>query len=342
MSPGPLAASPDGKTVYVLSTDADSYQSLVIAVSVANNTSRRLAEFTVAATSLALSPNGRTLFVGGFGEAGFGVQTIDASTGTLGNFYGTGDEFPVALVITPDAATLWAKSDNDARGDESLLPITISTGKVGDPITLPPTGGRFVANYFHQVLVITPDGTKAYVIDDGGSVFPVDLVARLAGTAIPLGAGHNPAAALAVTPDGRTVEVASTAVTPIDVRTNVAGTPVPVYGPPVALSVTPDQAPTALLTAVVGVHGHASSFNASHSHAATGRIKTYTWQFGDGHTARTAVPKVVHVYRDPGAYVVTLTVTDTSGTSTAVVFTDQSVLRNGGPSARTRARISVE
>ena len=88
-------------------------------------------------------------------------------------------------------------------------------------------------------------------------------------------------------------------------------------------------------------HGSPTSFDASGSHAVTGRIKTYTWQFGDGQTAKTSIPTTTHVYSQPGSYTATLTVTDTAGTSTTVVFTGQSVLRNGGPSAQKSVTLNI-
>jgi PKD repeat protein len=57
--------------------------------------------------------------------------------------------------------------------------------------------------------------------------------------------------------------------------------------------------------------GHAVSFNGTTSHEASGRITTWTWSFGDGHTARGA--KVSHVFARAGSYTVTLTVTDGVG-----------------------------
>jgi PKD repeat protein len=56
----------------------------------------------------------------------------------------------------------------------------------------------------------------------------------------------------------------------------------------------------------------AVSFDGTGSFDNDGRIVAYNWSFGDGTSA--AGPTPVHVYREPGSYEVTLTVTDDSGT----------------------------
>ena len=80
----------------------------------------------------------------------------------------------------------------------------------------------------------------AFVVNSGGTVTPIGLTTRKAGTPITVGA--NPEA-IAVTPDGRTAYVAnygSGSVTPIDTATRKAGPPITVGANPEAIAVTPD------------------------------------------------------------------------------------------------------
>ena len=73
-----------------------------------------------------------------------------------------------------------------------------------------------------------------------------------------------------------------------------------------------------------------------------GTIATYRWDFGDGTPVVTsATPVTKHTYATGGAYVVTVTETSSGGTSTAKVFTGQTMNRNGGPSATTQAVVPV-
>ncbi|RME01826.1 MAG: PKD domain-containing protein [Deltaproteobacteria bacterium] len=52
-------------------------------------------------------------------------------------------------------------------------------------------------------------------------------------------------------------------------------------------------------------------FSSAGSEDPDGRIESYLWNFGDG--GRSSDPNPTHIYRDPGTYQVTLTVTDTFG-----------------------------
>ncbi len=54
-------------------------------------------------------------------------------------------------------------------------------------------------------------------------------------------------------------------------------------------------------------------------------VSTYNWNFGDGTTQTSAAPTVSHTYSQPGAYTVTLTVTNSLGLTSAPVTTGVSV-----------------
>ena len=73
-----------------------------------------------------------------------------------------------------------------------------------------------------------------------------------------------------------------------------------------------------------------------------GTITSYAWNFGDGVTATTATPTTTHTYATGGNYPVSVTETDSAGTSTARVFTGQTMSRNGGPQATATATASIE
>ncbi len=55
----------------------------------------------------------------------------------------------------------------------------------------------------------------------------------------------------------------------------------------------------------------------------------------------TNVPTITHAYATSGSYTATLTVTDSEGCSTAVIFTGHSVTRNGSSAAQTARTISI-
>jgi PKD repeat protein len=96
-------------------------------------------------------------------------------------------------------------------------------------------------------------------------------------------------------------------MTAVDVNGNVASTSSTVA----AGDLTPTAA-FGFLPAIPAA-GTAVSFDATSSHDPVGRpVTTYAWSFGDG-SAPGDGPTPSHVYARPGAYTVTLTVTDSAG-----------------------------
>ena len=71
--------------------------------------------------------------------------------------------------------------------------------------------------------------------------------------------------------------------------------------------------------------GQPTAFDASASTATCGDIAAYRWDYGDGTVETTSTPTASHVYATPGTYAVTLTVTDSAGTSTTKAFTGQAM-----------------
>jgi hypothetical protein len=110
-----------------------------------------------------------------------------------------------------------------------------------------------------------------------------------------------------------------------------------------SLAITPDQAPVAVLTANTAVAGQPTAFDASASTVKYGVITNYAWDFGDGSpVVHTSTPTVSHTYATPGGYNPSVTETDNGGTSLTQVFTGQTMLRNGGPSARRTISLTIQ
>ncbi len=120
---------------------------------------------------------------------------------------------------------------------------------------------------------------------------------------------------------------------------------------PWVIAMTPDQAPTASFLAYPAPQGVNSYFNASSSSSPIGSIASYAWDFGDGCTETLTSPTVTFAYPSAsggscpsgssgtvstagtGPFTVSLTVTNTGGTSTVQTFTGHTMSNNGGPSA---------
>ena len=110
---------------------------------------------------------------------------------------------------------------------------------------------------------------------------------------------------------------------------------------PRGIAITPDQSPVARFTTSGATVGAPVSFNASTSTVAVGSIVSYSWKFGDGTKSTTSVPTTTHAYAAVGAYTATVTETDSAGTSTAKVFTGQTMSRNGRKIARANRRVTI-
>ena len=323
--PTGIAITPDGQTAYV--TDAG--PATITPIDIATNTPETpivQSPNNADPTAVAITPDGKTAYVTDSGNQT--VVPISTATNTLGTAISLpGGSNPIAIAITPDGKTAYVAD----LGTNMVTPINVATNTLGTAISLP--GG---SNPFS--IAITPDGKTAYVTDNGTSkVTPIDLTTDTAGTPISLASGALPRG-IAITPDGQTAYVAdwgTSTVTPINLDTNTAETPITQSGTvrPGAVAITPDQAPTASFSAVPGKAGTTTTFDASTSSAPAGTISSYRWTFGDGISITTSSPSIAHVYANSGPFIVTLTVTDSAGTSTVLTFTGQTVSNNGEPSA---------
>ena len=121
-------------------------------------------------------------------------------------------------------------------------------------------------------------------------------------------------------------------VTPIDTTTNTPGSPISVaHGQSGgAMAISPDVAPTAVLSVAPATPGSPTQFWAAGSASPSNPIVSYHWDFGDGNNVADHDPDdEPHAYPSANAYTATVTETDTAGTSTSQVFTGQTLSRSG-------------
>jgi YVTN family beta-propeller protein len=183
-----------------------------------------------------------------------------------------------------------------------------------------------------------------YVVNQtAGTVTAVNLQSNA--TVATITVGSAPYAAV-VSPDGKKVYVAnvgSNNLSRITVATNVVADTYAAPGGPIGIALTPDVAPIAALAAVPSTNVYTQiTFDASGSTMAGGAIVSYVWDFGDA-TAQvtTAVPTTTHTYTVDGTYPASVTVTNSTGTSTTVVFTGQTVSRNGSALAKATQSVTI-
>lgn len=158
---------------------------------------------------------------------------------------------------------------------------------------------------FPSSLAISPDAKTAYITGFSGQQASPELLpaAKSANMAI--------------------MDVSGSGASPTTLYANVEGLN--------GIAITPDQAPTARFTSTIS--NREVTFDASASDSPVGTVVLYDWDFGDGQTQSTTSPVITHTYTEGGTHNVTLTVTNSAGTSTEVTFTGQTVSNEGGPSA---------
>jgi len=209
VSPSAVVVSPDGRTVYLANSD-DSITQVPVATGRAG---RRIAISYgspgrgAATDSLAITPDGRTLFTtvtDNVTQASLALARVDLRTGREAARVqvpgGVGQ-----FVMTRDGRTLYVLS-----GDSGLYPVDVATGRVEKALAAP--------DYVLEsavTMVLSPDGGTLWIAtnEDGpdasdvlsGAVTPVSTRTGTAGASIKV--GWTPAA-LAITPDGRTLYAA--------------------------------------------------------------------------------------------------------------------------------------
>lgn len=314
-----VSVSPDGTTAYVAALDADT----VVPVDIASGaTGTPIAVPRPAAVGI--TPDGETAYVTSTSTSA--VTPVDLATGTAGT--------PIMIwapqtgvAIAPDGSTGYL-----AAGFGEVRPIDTATNTTKPAIA---TGGSPLK------IAIRPDGRSAYVTRRVGSdVVPIDLASGSVGEPIPLEARGT---AITIAPDGMTayvaVEAPYSALVAIDLTTHRVVKLLDLPGIASDLAIAPNQGPTARLTVIPAPPQSATVLDASRSDDVDGKVVSYRWDFGDGHTATTSQPTVTHVYATAGTYTAAVTVTDDEGCSTELVFTGQTASCNG--SARARASVVV-
>lgn len=187
-------------------------------------------------------------------------------------------------------------------------------------------------------MVISQDGTTLYVAGTDVSIIDVQHDAFVQTIVFP---PVDMLSDVAITPDSKQLLVAKISpgeIKPVDLTTVPPAIQTAISSGglnPLALAITPDQAPHAAFSADAVAFGTATSFDATLSVSPVGSIASYLWDFGDCTPPIVATtPFITHTYGTPGTFFATLTVTNTAGTSTTQVFpTGQTLSNNGNQNA---------
>lgn len=335
------AITPDGTKAYF--TDAIGDVNVVNTADLSNITVIPQAAFgAYTPLFIALSPNKPEGYIT---TAGSKVFVINTDTNTVtSSFDVISGARTFFTAVTPNGSELYVSN----ASSNLVFYINLNDGTahtlVGSVHAIQSTG-----------VAMGPDGKAVYVVQPGATaniLTKIDTSTHAVVDEFQIPAQLVAPSAVAITPDGKTAcitDAGSSAlhlpgqfVAFIDTTTGSSSTLQLSSAPQSVLSgvaITPDPAPTARFTYTIA--GSALTFDASASTSPIGTIASYAWDFGDGQTETTTTPTTAHTYCTAGNYTVTLTVTNTGGTSTAVTFTGQTVSNWGGPSAVTTLQITI-
>lgn len=272
---------------------------------------------------LSITPDGSTVYVSNFTYGN--VTAIDTATNVLGISISTGIT-PGMISITPDGTKAFVCN----LFSDTISVIDLASQTVVNSIASPSGAGPYGSS-------ILPNGLTMYVANlNNSTVSVVDVASEMITDTIVLPVELRPFW-VASTPDSKTVYLineSNNQLTPIDVATNTVGVP---FGEVATnlqdIVISPDPAPVAQFTFVPQPIGVATLFDASPSLSPIGTIVSYGWDFGDGVTTMTSSPFIAHTYNASEVFTVTLTVTNSAGTSTGKVFSSRFMSNAGAPSA---------
>jgi 6-phosphogluconolactonase (cycloisomerase 2 family) len=359
LNPFGVAMAPDGRTLYVVSHDENVGENegegaLLTFALQPDGTPALLSSVgtgTVHPRTLAVTPDGRFLYIG-HGDPNFlqpGAVTRFA-LGADGLPVPLGPPIPMGigngtLAVTPDGRFLYVPGEGSGElfgfaiaADGGLTPVP------GSPPSQPdkPIG-----------TTVSPDGRFLYTVgldNDTAYAYRIGADGRLALAAThPTGSRPD---ALATSPDGRLLYVANFGSNNLTVlhlgldgtMAEAAGSPVPTGGEGpafAAVAVRPNQGPVASFTVPAPRVGQVARYDASTSSDTDGQVARYDWDFGDGTVRLDAGARPAHVYRSPGAFTVTLTVTDNENCATRTVYTGRNVVCRGSAAATVQHTVAV-
>ena len=250
------AVAPDGKLVYAIN---NSNSSTVITISVIDANSFGVVatiplEASVAGASTllgagltAISPDGKQIYVAaGICPSGMGLcnkpslayfatYVIDAVTHNVGIAV-QGKGAVGGIAFSPDGKQTYVTNFEPYYYADPPLSSVLVLGGAGPSIPFP---GYSQASG----IVITPDGTHAYVADTGSNgLWVIDTAKRAIVAALPVSASNG----IAITPDGKHVYVGNSV---IETATNTVVATLPVFGSGIA--VTPDGEHVYLASTVI-------------------------------------------------------------------------------------------
>lgn len=335
--PSMIAFKPDKTGIYALSKD--SQRIIFIEKTPLSLLLHDPIELEGMPTDLALSPDGKWIFLclqkikADKDELVGEIACLDAMTGQVIQSTPLSSLLPFHLNIDPSGKRGYVLATDDKQ-ESTLVFLSLD---LSSPI--PRVENSTTLEGTHKArFLLSQDGKRGY-LSDGMSqkilVFDIakDRVQQVNALEI-----DNFPRSLALSPDGSILFVAlrggeGLQAYDLEHEERIRYTSLSFESPIRALVVAPDQGPVASCSFRKRNKRLEAHFSAVGSFSPTGKIAEYRWDFGDTSCCITRTPYVTHRYCKEGSYRVSLTVTNTSGTSKDSYFNGKFFLRSGSVEA---------
>ncbi|HYQ79068.1 MAG TPA: PKD domain-containing protein [Solirubrobacterales bacterium] len=286
---------------------------------------------------LAITPDGRFLFAQQANSIARFALGADGSLTPLGNTPAPG---AYLLSTSSDGRLLFVLGGSDTTIDVFTVGGDGGLTHVGETINFGPSSTR--------VFAVAPDDRTLYVpLYNDDLIRAVAIAEDGAPTALPGGLATEEPESLSVSPDGRQLvfygsDGTNDVIRSASIAADRTLTPLPFATPwPTGeaqpLVFQPQPAPVASFTVRPGAPGEQTQFDATGS----ARAVHFDWDFGDGAVVADGGSAQAHAYARPGAYKVTLSVSDAAGCAAKQIYNGQSTACPGGTATTTSVTVDT-
>ena len=327
--PTSIAITPDGTSAYV----TESTSGAIVSINLQTLQAGSSITLPAAATGLAITPDSNFLLV----SIASLNEILEVSLGSLSivnTIQLSATSNPSSIEVMPNGAYAYVTDPINA----TVSQINLTDFQITNSISLP-------AGSSPSSMAITPDGQELFVTESkNNAVAEISTASNTVATTVNLAIGSAPSG-VAVTPNSQFAYVTdsgTSSVSVISIASETVSTTITTgFTSPSAIAITPDQSPIARLYTLGPAVIDSPVTLVAPSVVQYGTITTYVWNFGDGSPAVTTnTDETTHTYSSQGVYTASVTLTDSSGTSTTITFNGNMVLNNG--SALATATYSVD